>query len=94
MIAISLIVITLVALVGGTLQVLMPLHLGDHGVSQSTLGWLYALGAVLGSVAIVATGRLGDRLGRLPIARVDCLVLCAAVSHAAGCRSAPPPSAS
>ena len=80
MIAISLVVIMLVALVGGTLQVLMPLHLGDHGVSQSALGWLYALGAVVGSVAIVATGRLGDRVGRLPIARVDCLVLCAAVS--------------
>jgi DHA1 family solute carrier family 18 vesicular amine transporter 1/2 len=79
MIAISLVVITLVALVGGTLQVLMPLHLGDHGVSQTTLGWLYALGALLGSAAIVTTGRLGDRLGRLPIARVDSLVLCAAV---------------
>jgi hypothetical protein len=35
----------LVALVGGTLQVLIPLHLGDAGVSQSAIGWLYATGA-------------------------------------------------
>ncbi|MDX6519737.1 MAG: hypothetical protein QOG02_1880 [Gaiellales bacterium] len=78
MIMASLIVIVLVALIGGTLQVLMPLHLSADGVSQSTLGWLYAAGAALGAIAIAATGRLGDRVGRLPVARVDCLVLAAA----------------
>lgn len=74
----SLIVIVLVALIGGTLQVLMPLHLSAAGVSQSTIGWLYAAGAALGAVAIAATGRLGDRVGRLPVARVDCGVLAVA----------------
>jgi MFS family permease len=78
LITVSLIVIALVALVGGTLQVLIPLHLGAHGVSQSTIGWLYAAGAVLGSVSIALTGRMGDRIGRLPVARIDCLLLAAA----------------
>ncbi|MDX6548544.1 MAG: hypothetical protein QOG33_2094, partial [Gaiellales bacterium] len=78
MIMASLIVIVLVALIGGTLQVLMPLHLSAAGVSQSSLGWLYAGGAALGAISIAATGRLGDRVGRLPVARVDCLVLAAA----------------
>ena len=79
LIAVSLIVIVLVALVGGTLQVLIPLHLGDAGVSQSTIGWLYAGGAVLGSVSIALTGRAGDRIGRLPVAQIDCILLMAAV---------------
>jgi MFS family permease len=80
LIAVSLAVILLVALVGGTLQVLMPLHLGHNGISQSTLGWLYAGGAVLGAAAITLTGRLGDRHGRLPIARVACPALGLAVA--------------
>jgi DHA1 family solute carrier family 18 vesicular amine transporter 1/2 len=79
LITVSLIVIVLVALVGGTLQVLIPLHLGDAGVSQSTIGWLYAGGAVLGSVSIALTGRAGDRIGRLPVAQIDCILLMAAV---------------
>ncbi len=78
LITVSLIVIVLVALVGGTLQVLIPLHLGGEGVSQSAIGWLYAAGAVLGSIAIALTGRLGDRVGRLPVARIDCILLMAA----------------
>jgi MFS transporter, DHA1 family, solute carrier family 18 (vesicular amine transporter), member 1/2 len=77
MIAASLVVVMLVAVVGGTLQVLMPLHLGASGVSQSTIGWLYAAGAVLGATAIATTGRLGDRIGRPAVARADCIVLAA-----------------
>jgi MFS family permease len=80
LIAISLLVILLVALVGGTLQVLMPLHLGDHGMSQSTLGLLYAGGALLGAISITTTGRAGDRIGRLPIARITCVVLAGATA--------------
>jgi DHA1 family solute carrier family 18 vesicular amine transporter 1/2 len=79
LITVSLIVIVLVALVGGTLQVLIPLHLGDAGVSQSTIGWLYAAGAVLGSISIALTGRAGDRIGRLPVAQIDCVLLMSAV---------------
>src|SRR5436305_4651277 len=44
-------------------------------MSRSALGGLYAGGALLGAVSITATGRAGDRVGRLPIARVTCLVL-------------------
>jgi MFS family permease len=80
LIAVSLMLVLLVALVGGTLQVLMPLHLGSNGVSQSALGLLYSAGAVLGAVTIVATGRAGDRLGRLVVARVACPILGAAVA--------------
>ena len=79
LITVSLIVIVLVALVGGTLQVLIPLHLGHAGVSQSTIGWLYAAGALLGSISIALTGRAGDRIGRLPVAQIDCLLLMSAV---------------
>jgi MFS family permease len=75
LIAGSLLVISLVALVGGTLQVLMPLHLGNDDVSQSTIGWLYSVGAVLGAVAIAVAGRIGDRVGRPVVALVDCLLL-------------------
>jgi len=79
LITVSLIVIVLVALVGGTLQVLIPLHLGHAGVSQSTIGWLYAAGALLGSISIALTGRAGDRIGRLPVAQIDCVLLMSAV---------------
>ena len=32
-----------------------------------------------GAVSIATTGRLGDRIGRLPVARADCIVLMAAM---------------
>ena len=80
LIAVSFIVILLVAVIGGTLQVLMPLHLGDEGVTQSALGLLYAGGAALGAVTITTTGRLGDRTGRLPLARAGCLATGGAVA--------------
>jgi len=78
LIAVSFIVILLVAVIGGTLQVLMPLHLGAEGVTQSALGLLYAGGAALG--AVTTTGRLGDRIGRLPLARAACLATGGAVA--------------
>ena len=80
LIAVSFILILLVAVIGGTLQVLMPLHLGAEGVSQSALGFLYAGGAALGAVTITTTGRLGDRIGRLPLARAACLATGGAVA--------------
>jgi MFS transporter, DHA1 family, solute carrier family 18 (vesicular amine transporter), member 1/2 len=79
-IAVSLGLIVLVALVGGTLQVLMPLHLGDQGMSQSALGLLYAVGAMLGAISITITGRVSDRRGRLPVARIACPLLGIAVA--------------
>jgi MFS family permease len=97
-ILVSLVVVALVATVGGTVQVLLPLRLHDGGIgalmsswaagagldvhlrTQEAIGWLFSLGAVLGAVAIYLTGRLGDRLGRPPVAFWDCLLLGGAVS--------------
>jgi MFS family permease len=76
----SMLVIGLVSVVGGTLQVLMPLRLSDLGVSQSAIGWLYAAGSILGAVAIYTTGRVGDRVGRLPLARLDIVLLAGAIA--------------
>jgi MFS family permease len=58
----------------------MPLRLSDLGVSQSEIGWLYAAGAILGAVAIATTGRIGDRVGRLPLARLDMILLGGAIA--------------
>ena len=80
LIAVSFILILLVAVIAGTLQVLMPLHLGAEGVTRSALGFLYAGGAALGAVTITTTGRLGDRTGRLPLARAACLATGGAVA--------------
>lgn len=76
----AMLVIGLVSVVGGTLQVLMPLRLSDLGVSDSAIGWLYAAASILGAVAIYTTGRVGDRVGRLPLARVDIVLLAAATA--------------
>ena len=98
MVLVSLLVIALVATVGGTVQVLMPLRLADGGIGalmgshladlgldvslsvQEAIGWLFSIGAILGSFAIYATGRLGDRVGRPPIAFWDSLILAGAVA--------------
>jgi MFS family permease len=58
----------------------MPQHLGAEGVTQSALGFLYAGGAALGAITITTTGRLGDRIGRLPLARAACLATGGAVA--------------
>ncbi len=80
LIAISLLVILLVAMVGGTVQLLISLRLGDDGYGQATIGILFAAGATLGAIAIVVTGRIGDRVGRPRVAFWDCLALAAATS--------------
>src|SRR6478609_3888649 len=80
LIGLALLVVTLVAMVGGTMQVLLSLRLGDHGYSQSEIGALFAGGAALGAVAIILSGRVGDRIGRPRVAFWDCLALAAAVS--------------
>jgi MFS family permease len=80
LIGLALLVVTLVAMVGGTMQVLLSLRLGDDGYSQSEIGALFAGGAALGAVAIILSGRVGDRIGRPRVAFWDCLALAAAVS--------------
>ena len=64
-----------VAVIGGALQVLVPLHLSAVGVERSGIGAAYSVGAMLGAVAILATGRLGDRVGRIPLAAAACTML-------------------
>jgi MFS family permease len=71
----SVIMILAVAVIGGALQVLVPLHLSAVGVERSGIGAAYSVGAMLGAVAILATGRLGDRVGRIPLAAAACTML-------------------
>ena len=53
----SVIMILAVAVIGGALQVLVPLHLSAVGVERSGIGAAYSVGAMLGAVAILASGR-------------------------------------
>jgi MFS family permease len=77
MITASVGMILVVALVGGALQLLVPLHLSSLGVDRSGIGLVYSVGAVLGGGAIVVTARVGDRVGRVPLAAGACGVLAA-----------------
>jgi MFS family permease len=67
--------ILVVALVGGALQLLVPLHLSSLGVNRSGIGLVYSVGAVLGGTAVVITARVGDRVGRVPLAAGACAAL-------------------
>jgi MFS family permease len=81
--------ILVVALVGGALQLLVPLHLSSLGVDRSGIGLVYSVGAVLGGGAVVITARVGDRVGRVPLAAGACAalaVLTAAFALPAGIR--------
>src|SRR5690242_11464646 len=67
--------ILVVALVGGALQLLVPLHLSSLGVDRSGIGLVYSVGAVLGGGAVVITARVGDQVGRVPLAAGACAAL-------------------
>jgi MFS family permease len=67
--------ILVVAVVGGALQLLVPLHLSSLGVDRSGIGLVYSVGAVLGGGAVVLTARVGDRVGRVPLATAACAAL-------------------
>ena len=71
----SVVMILAVAVIGGALQVLVPLHLSAAGVERSGIGAAYSVGAILGAVAILASGRAGDRFGRIPLAVGACTAL-------------------
>jgi MFS family permease len=55
--------------------VLVPLHLSAAGVERSGIGAAYSAGATLGAFAILASGRAGDRFGRIPLATGACTAL-------------------
>jgi MFS family permease len=71
----SVVMILAVSVIGGALQVLVPLHLSAEGVARSGIGAAYSVGAMFGAVAIIASGRAGDRIGRIPLAAGACAVL-------------------
>jgi DHA1 family tetracycline resistance protein-like MFS transporter len=64
----SVIVIFVAAVVGGALQLLVTLQLADGGMSGSRIGAVYTVGAIVASAVAIATGRGGDRIGRIPLA--------------------------
>ena len=70
----SVMMILAVSVIGGALQALVPLHLSAVGVERSGIGAAYSVGATLGAVAILASGRLGDRVGRIPLAAAACTI--------------------
>jgi MFS family permease len=71
----SVVMILAVSVVGGALQVLVPLRLAAEGIERSGIGAVYSVGAMLGAVAILLTGRAGDRFGRIPLAACACIAL-------------------
>ncbi len=80
LIAASMIVIFVAAIVGGALQLLVTLQLADGGMSGSRIGVVYTVGAVLASAVAVLSGRGGDRFGRIPLAVGGTAVLGAMVA--------------
>jgi MFS family permease len=71
----SVLMILVVAVVGGALQLLVPLHLARLGLDRSGIGLVYSVGAILGGTAVVITARVGDRVGRVPLAAGACATL-------------------
>lgn len=49
----------------GTIQLLAPLHLGDEGLSDSEVGWVFALAAGGALATTVALSRVADRIDRI-----------------------------
>jgi MFS family permease len=71
----SVTMILVVAVVGGALQLLVPLHLSSQGLDRAGIGVVYSVGAILGGAAVVVTARVGDRVGRVPLAAGACAAL-------------------
>jgi predicted MFS family arabinose efflux permease len=63
-------VFTLPALFSGVVEVLVPLHLDDLGVSGATIGLVFLLAAAVEAVVSPIAGRFSDRAGRLAPIRV------------------------
>ena len=58
-------VFTLPALFSGVIEVLVPLHLDDLGVSGATIGLVFLLAAAVEAVVSPIAGRASDRSGRM-----------------------------
>jgi DHA1 family bicyclomycin/chloramphenicol resistance-like MFS transporter len=64
----SMVVLFLVAIVGGALQLLIPLHLAEAGMSEGGIGWIYTAGALAGSAVAIFAGWLGNAIGWMRMA--------------------------
>ena len=71
----SVVMIMVVAVVGAALQLLVPLHLSSLGMNRTGIGLVYSVGAVFGAGAVIMTARVGDRVGRVPLAAGACAAL-------------------
>ncbi|HKP22092.1 MAG TPA: MFS transporter [Thermoleophilaceae bacterium] len=58
-------IFTLPALFSGVIEVLVPLHLDELGVSGATIGLVFLLAAAVEAVVSPIAGRASDRAGRL-----------------------------
>jgi MFS family permease len=70
----SIVIVASCSLVAGGLQVLAPLHLASVGVSQSEIGGVYSIGAVLGAVMLFLLARIQQSRRRLKIAIAACVL--------------------
>jgi predicted MFS family arabinose efflux permease len=74
-----------IGVVGGCVQTLAPLQLGDLGVSTRGLGLLFIVAAICGFPIVTAGGRFTDAAGVIAATRVwVAIVLVAVVALAAG----------
>ena len=68
LVLVALAVMTLVATVSGTLDTLIPLHLGRAGYSAAAITAVLTVSGVIASACTYGVGRLFDQLGGVPIA--------------------------
>ena len=67
-----------VSLVGGTVQVLAPLHLAGEGLGKSQIGLVFDLSGAVAACVTLVIGGLGDRLDRVRLIGLMLGVLAAA----------------
>lgn len=67
-------IIVLIGLVGGGVNLLVPLRLGDNGVSAGAIGLLFSTASLVYTVVSAVVARLGDRSVRLRVGGVAALL--------------------
>ncbi|CAA9545009.1 MAG: hypothetical protein AVDCRST_MAG79-2207, partial [uncultured Thermoleophilia bacterium] len=77
---IALLAILNVAVVGGALQVLAPLHLSARGLDTGQIGWTFAAAAAFGAAANLAMIAVANRLDRVRLAWIVSAGMCAGVA--------------
>ncbi len=67
-------IIVLIGLVGGGVNLLVPLQLRDNGVSAAEIGLLFSVASAVYTVVSAAVARLGDRAASLRVGGVAALL--------------------